>query len=211
MPPSPSTAPACMTDAVLALIAAYGVAMLFAVTWASCLALPVPSSLMMLAAGGFSASGDMVLWQVVLAAFAGAVAGDVAGYGIGRAGGAWLGGWIAARPGRAGLRARADALIGRWGGPGIFFSRWLFSPLGPYVNFATGLGRYDLRRFVFWVVPGEAIWVMLYVGLGYVFADRISALADVLGNASGFLAMAAVSLGLGLVLWRKAGRRERAD
>ena len=50
-----------MTELVLAFAADYGVPLLFAVTFLSCLALPVPSSLLMLASGGFAAAGDMVL------------------------------------------------------------------------------------------------------------------------------------------------------
>jgi len=48
-----------MTDLILTLAADYGVPLLFSVTFLSCLALPVPSSLLMLASGGFAAAGDL--------------------------------------------------------------------------------------------------------------------------------------------------------
>ena len=69
-----------MTELVLAFAADYGVPLLFVVTLLSCLALPVPSSLLMLASGGFAASGDMSLIVAGLAAFTGAVIGDNLGY-----------------------------------------------------------------------------------------------------------------------------------
>ena len=53
-----------MTETVLALVPSYGLLLVALGTFFSCLALPVPSSLIMLSAGGFAAAGDLVLWQV---------------------------------------------------------------------------------------------------------------------------------------------------
>ena len=75
-----------MTDWLLAAVPGYGPWLVAAVTFLSCLALPVPASLLMLAAGGFAAAGDLALWQVAGGALAGAVAGDQAGL-LGGAGG----------------------------------------------------------------------------------------------------------------------------
>ncbi len=79
-----------MSDWVIALVPTYGLWLMAVVTFLSCLALPVPCSLVMLTAGGFAAAGDLVLWQVAAAALVGAVMGDQTGYGIGRKGGAPL-------------------------------------------------------------------------------------------------------------------------
>ena len=79
-----------MTDWLLALVPQYGVWLLAVCTFLSCLALPVPASILMLAAGGFVAAGDLSLTGSVAAALAGAVAGDQAGYFGGRWGGSGL-------------------------------------------------------------------------------------------------------------------------
>jgi len=50
-----------MTDTVFILVANYGSLALFVITFLSCLAVPVPASLMMLTGGAFAASGDMGL------------------------------------------------------------------------------------------------------------------------------------------------------
>jgi membrane protein DedA with SNARE-associated domain len=196
-----------MTDAILALVPVWGPGLVAVATFLSCLALPVPSSLVMLAAGGFAAAGDLALWQVAGAAFAGAVLGDQAGYRIGRAGGRLAGGRAGSARGRQSL-ARAAASLRRHGAAAVFLSRWLFSPLGPYVNFAAGAGEMPHGRFTVAGVAGEAVWVALYVGLGAVFADDLVALADLLGSASGLLAALAVA-GL-LALWLRAALRQRA-
>ncbi|MFT6223897.1 MAG: membrane protein DedA with SNARE-associated domain [Paracoccaceae bacterium] len=201
-----------MIESLLQSIADFGPVLLFVITFLSCLALPVPSSLVMLTGGGFVAAGDLPLWSTFGAAFAGAVLGDQIGFAIGRLGGGRLQTWLGATPPRARLREQAQALILRWGGVGVFLSRWLFSPLGPYLNFAAGASVMQWHRFTVWGVAGEAVWVSLYLGLGYMFAGHAKELADVLGNTSGFLAAGVVMACTGLWLWkshRKAGNAPR--
>ena len=50
-----------MTDWLLGLVPQYGIYLLAAGTFSSCLALPFPASILMIAAGGFVASGDLSL------------------------------------------------------------------------------------------------------------------------------------------------------
>lgn len=192
-----------MTETLLALVADYGVWALALTTFLSCLALPVPASLAMLAAGGFVASGDLGGPAVAAGAFAGAVLGDQTGYAAGRFGSGFLE-RLSAHPGRgAMLRSAADDLR-RKGTPLVFFSRWLVSPLGPYVNLVAGATGLNWRRFALADVAGEAVWVALYVGLGFLFAGNVAALADILGNLSGLLAALAVVAAAGLWLVRAA-------
>lgn len=195
-----------MTETLIALVPAYGVGLVALATFLSCLALPVPSSVIMLAAGGFAAAGDLVLWQVAGAALAGAVLGDQVGYQMGRVGRRYLSGSRLA-PRRAKMLARARDLLRARGEMAVFLSRWLFSPLGPYVNFAGGAADLPRGRFTRAGVAGEAVWVTVYVGLGAAFADNLLALADILGNASGLLAALAV-VGL-LALWLQGSVRQR--
>lgn len=194
-----------MIDDLLALVPQFGPPLVGLTTFLSCLALPVPSSLLMLTAGGFAAAGDLALAETALLALAGAVLGDQAGYLIGTTGSAALRRHLSGGGRRAAVAGRAAALAERWGGTGVFLSRWLFSPLGPYVNFAAGAAGIGWPRFTLWGAAGEAVWVTLYVGLGYAFAANIEALASVLGNLSGTLAAGAVTVGLGL--WLRASLR----
>lgn len=201
-----------MTDTLYLLVADYGAATLFVVTFLSCLALPVPSSLMMLTGGAFAASGDLLLNSVLLAAYSGALSGDQLGYLIGRRGAGMLDRWIAAQPARVVLLNRARAMIVEWGGAGVFFSRWLFSPLGPYVNVTGGAAGIGWGRFTVWGATGEAVWVALYTGLGYAFAGNVTAAAELAGDASGLIVAGTLTIGLGawLRLAWKDRRRDRA-
>lgn len=189
-----------MTDTLFLLVANYGGAALLLVTFMSCLAVPVPSSLMMLTGGAFAASGDLMLGTTALSAYIGAVAGDQAGYFLGRSGAPVLERWAAQRRSRTVLLGRARTSIQRWGGPGVFFSRWLVSPLGPYVNFASGAGEMRWVRFALWGAAGELVWVGLYVGLGYAFASNLTAVAEFAADLTGLFAGMAVTALLGLLL-----------
>lgn len=196
-----------MTEIFFSLVSTYGTLVIAVTTFLSCLALPIPASFVMLAGGAFAASGDLNLGAVVAAAFGGAVIGDQAGYRAGRYGGQILEARIARVPARASLLAKARAFVEKWGVAGVFFSTWLVAPLGPWVNLAAGATGMGALRFTFWDALGEAIWVAIYVGLGYVFAANIDALSAVLGNAVAAITALAVAAGLGALLVRAARKR----
>ena len=70
----------------------------------------------------------------------------------------------------------------RWEGAGIFFSRWLITPLGPVINITSGLTAYSWPRFLFYDVIGEVLWVVLYILLGRFFSDRVVEMSELLGD-----------------------------
>jgi len=197
-----------MTDFLLAMVPDYGAIVLMIVTFLSCLALPVPASLLMLAGGAFAAGGDLALSATMAGAFAGAVSGDQTGFALGRWGQGAIDRFTRGKPKRRALVDRAHAFSLRWGGPGVFFSRWLVSPLGPYVNFLSGASRLNWFHFTLFGALGEAVWVCLYVGLGYSFSGQIEAVADILGNLSGSLAAGLVTLFLGMFLWKRMNEKD---
>ncbi|MBD3677059.1 MAG: DedA family protein [Rhodobacteraceae bacterium] len=191
-----------MSDYSFLLVSTYGAPIILAATLLSCLAIPMPSSVIMLAGGAFVASGDLGLAPVLAAAFGGAILGDNLGYQIGRSFGPGIITRLEQKPSRRDLIAKARAEVRKRGGVGVFFSTWLFAPLGPWVNLvagATGLGR---RRFMFWDTAGEAIWVAVYVGLGYGFAGYLDQVSDLLENSVGLLSALVLVVILGLALRR---------
>jgi membrane protein DedA with SNARE-associated domain len=197
-----------VTETLLALVPVYGLWLLAAVTFLSCLAVPVPSSMLMLAAGGFAASGDLDLAEVIAAALAGAVLGDQLGFAAGRVGGPGLMVRISRHPGRARFLERARALLQRHGAVAVFLTRWLFSPVGPWANVAAGAGGLGWGRFTIWGVLGEIVWVGLYTGMGQVFAGNLEAAGDLLTSALGLLGGIAAMVAAGL--WLRASVRRAA-
>ncbi len=198
-----------MTEVLFGFLTSYGAWSIGIATFLSCLFLPIPTSLLMLTGGALGATGDLEPLEVGLAAFTGAVLGDQVGFQIGRVGGRSILARVARNPARAKLVARAEGMVERRGGLGVFLSTWAVAPLGPWVNLAAGAAGMKTWRFTLWDVAGEVIWVTLYVGLGYLFVDRIGAVSGILSNISGALAAGVVAFGLGLWL-RAAIRADRA-
>lgn len=191
-----------MTETILDLMTDYGVAILFVVTFLSCLCVPIPSSLMMLAGGSFAATGDLDIITTAAAAYLGAVIGDNSGYILARTFGNRISGWLDANPKRSKLRDRAKSYLDRKGPISVFLSCWLVAPLGPYVNLVCGITRYNWLKFALWGAMGEIFWVGIYVSLGYSFSDQITSLATMLGNVSGFIVALLVVVLLGRWLWQ---------
>lgn len=186
-----------MPEQLIAIVQDYGALGLAAILMASCVGLPIPSSLVMMALGSFIQHEDMDILPYFLIGFGGAVAGDQAGYMIGRLGSGLLerrsGGpaWLATS------LARAAAFQNRWSDLGIFLSRWLLSPLGPWVNLYSGLTHYSWVRFSLLVIAGEFVWVSVYLGAGMLFSSSVAAMADILGSLTWFLVTGTVAIALG--------------
>lgn len=196
-----------MTDILFELVTDWGAIALALVTFLSCLAIPVPSSMMMLAAGAFAASGDLTLAPVAAAALAGAILGDQAGYQIGRLGLEATEGWLMKSKSRAAVLERARQSLQTRGGMAVFFSRWLFSVLGPYVNLMAGGARMNWLTFTVAGVSGEIVWVVVYVGIGYSAGSQLSEITELLGNITGLATSLLVTVTLGYILWRKRKRQ----
>ncbi|MEZ5752205.1 MAG: VTT domain-containing protein [Paracoccaceae bacterium] len=192
-----------MTDAFFEIMSDWGVFALALITFLSCLALPVPSSLSMMAAGAFGASGDIDLASAIAAAFVGAVAGDQVGFLIGRYGHDRLRGWLDRNATRRAILAKAQTMIARHGSQAVFLTRWMFSAVGPYVNVIAGGAGMAWARFTTMGVLGEAVWVGLYVGIGYFAGGQMTQIADLLGNLTGLLTSVLVAALLGAALWRR--------
>ena len=173
-----------MNDQLLSLVSQYGAPALFGIVALAAVGLPLPVTLLLLIAGSMVSQGAMNLWLAIGAASAGSVLGDQAGYAIGRWGGAAA---IAKFTRALGKGARMQSIEERmraWGGPGIFITRWLVSPLGPWINLASGAAQYPWHRFLFWDALGELTGAALYVSLGRSFSDRVLSLDGILGDVT---------------------------
>ncbi len=66
---------------------------------------------------------------------------------------------------------RMEHAFARWGSLAIPLTRFLLTSLGPPMNLIAGIERYAFGSFVSLCLLGQAVWVALYGGLGYLFAD----------------------------------------
>lgn len=200
-----------ITDQLLAALILYGLPVLFGVILIASVGVPLPVSFLLVAAGSFAKQGEMKFLPVVIAASCAAILGDQIGYGLSRWGGRRLVNRITNKVGGATKIKKAEALSKRWGGAGVFFSRWLVTELGPWINVTSGITGYPWRKFLLWGVSGEILWVVLYVGLGYTFSDRVQYLAEILGNLAWLILGIIVAVFLGWKVFRYLKPARNAD
>ena len=186
-----------MSDYLLGLLSVYGVPVLFSALLIGCAGLPLPSSLLLVAAGAFVEQGDLNGWLVIVSASVGSVVGDNIGFFIGRWGGDRLARRLSRLAGGEGNLAQAQHSLRRWGALGIFLTRWLITPLGGLMNLAAGASDYPWLRFLLIDIAGEVLWVVIYVAVGTIFSDRIQIASDLLGDFTWLAAGGAVALFLG--------------
>ena len=171
-----------INDQVLAAMGLYGLPVLSSLIFLTSFGIPLPATFALVAAGSFVEMGDMSVWWVLALAAVAAIIGDQVAYAIGRWGGPRLARRLTGRFGGAKQLEKAENAVNRWGWAGIFFSRWLVTPLSPWINYTSGITGYSYRRFLLWDVTGELLWVILYVLAGELFSDRVQALIETLGN-----------------------------
>ncbi len=171
-------------EQLLSALSSYGVPLLCVVTFVSSAGIPLPVSLLLIAAGSFADHGEMNAFTVIACATAAAVAGDHVGFAVGRWGDRRLAKKISSWIGGEERLKQAETHARKWGGLGVFLTRWLLTPLGPCINLISGFAGYPWPRFMLWDVLGELLWVVLYVTLGQVFSHRVQTLDSAMGNAS---------------------------
>jgi membrane-associated protein len=192
-----------LSEYLLATLGVYGLPVLFGALLVGSAGVPLPSSLLLVAAGSFVGQGEMELWHVLALASAGAILGDQIGYAAGRWGGRRLTRRLGRFVGGEEKMKAAEGWLKRREGAGVFLSRWLLTPLGPVVNVTAGATDYPWPRFILYDVLGEALWVALYVLLGKFFSDRVQALSELLGDFTWAVLALAAAVVLGVVLFRR--------
>lgn len=181
-----------LNEQLLSALVLYGLPVLFAVTLVAAIGAPLPASLLLIAAGAFAADGQLDYWSIVVVATLAAVMGDHLGYGLGRWGGRrlldrnsrWLGGSQRIQ--------QAEDVATRYGGVGVFLSRWLITAVGPLINLTSGIAKMGWPRFFAFDVAGELLWTLLYTYVGLLFSTQVQVMSELLGDLTGLL--------LGLVL-----------
>jgi len=171
-----------MIDQLLAALTRYGSPALFVVVAIAAIGAPLPVTFLLIITGSLAAQGAINVWLAIIIAAVGSVVGDQAGYAVGRWGGKKLVARLTGMLGDAEHVKKLDAKAKSWGGAGVFFSRWLVTPLGPWINLASGAADYSWLQFTLWDFLGESFGAALYIWLGHVFSDRVQEVSAIFGD-----------------------------
>ncbi|MCC7367006.1 MAG: DedA family protein [Chloroflexi bacterium] len=163
------------------------------------LGVPLPSAVVVLAAGSITTTGDdspeiSVLFVLILTA---AVAGDMASYSIGR----WAGHLVLGRwGGRVGVTEErlhgVERRLERWGGLLVLVTRCLLTGLALPTNLVAGASTFPMMKFFLYALVGETIWVAQLLALGWYFGASWVSLLDYLDDVVTVLTTIALAAGL---------------
>jgi membrane-associated protein len=172
-----------LTEAFLTAMLAYGPLALALALLIAALGVPLPATLLLLAAGAFARQGALDSTSAGALGLLASVLGDSGGYCLGRCGGALVRRRLAGRN----SWQRAQATFARRRGLAVLLTRFALTPLALPTNLIAGSTHYAFPRFLVFDVIGESVWVALYGSLGYLFADRWEVLSELAGNVTGTL------------------------
>jgi membrane-associated protein len=187
-----------MSDFLLTQVINYGAPILGTIVFISALGLPIPATLIVIAAGAFSREGFFPWHTTGLIALTCVVLGDLIGYAVGH----YARGPVLRRLGRSEQWAKAESYFQRWGGMSIFLTRFLITGIATPVNVIAGMGNISFRTFLLYDVSGEAIWVFGYGGLGYLFGSQWEVVSEFISNFGGLI-LGLLMLGVGTWLWNR--------
>jgi membrane protein DedA with SNARE-associated domain len=184
-----------MSDFLLTQIINYGAPILGMIVFISALGAPFPCTLLVIAAGAFAKQGLLTWYTTGLTALAFVVLGDNLSYALGH----FAREPVLRRFQNSEIWIKAETTFNRWGGMAVFWTRFLITGIAVPVNLIAGTSGFGIRRFFFFDLLGEAIWIFGYGGLGYLFSSQWEVVSDLLSNVSG-LAMGLILLGIGVWL-----------
>lgn len=87
---------------------------------------------------------------------------------------------------------KAENYLNKNGKSTVFFTRFLLSTMGPFVNAAAGITKYKLHTFSLYVALGELFWTCIYLGLGYWFGDSWESIVPIVTQFGQFLTYIAI-------------------
>ena len=184
-----------MSEFLLTQIINYGAPILGAIVFLGAIGIPFPATIIVIAVGAFCRQGFLSWPSTGLIALTCVVLGDCLSYAMGfhvrepvlrrfRGSDKWI---------------QAENSFQRWGGMSVLLTRFLITGIAVPVNLIAGTGSFPFRRFLFYDLSGEAIWIFGYGGLGYLFGAQWEAVSAFLSNMSGLL-LGLLILGVGIWL-----------
>jgi membrane-associated protein len=191
-----------LSDWVLTNLSTHGMPVLLLTAYVGSLGIPFPITLVIIAAGAASRQGILDWRLALLACLLGATLADNSEYILGRLAGRWL----RRRFEQTHSWQKAATAIQRQGGWAILLTRFWLTPLAPAVNMLAG-SRYSFVRFLIFDLTGELLWVLLYGGLGYLFAAQWELVSQA---ASGFTGLSVAAVLLAGAVYFLVQRRKKA-
>lgn len=185
----------------------HGLWVMFLVTFAARVGVPVPAAPLLVVAGGLTVAGQASLPALLVVVIVANVLGDAIWFGAGR----MYGPRVMKVLCRMSLSPdscvrQSESLISRWGGSSLIAAKFIPGVSVVAAPMAGALGM-AVDRFLFYGVVAGALWSAAYLGLGMVFSDQIERVLAAMAEAGAATGVAFASLLFAYVGWRYMRRR----
>lgn len=172
-----------MADYLLTQIINYGAPLFGVLLFIGALGIPVPASILLIAAGAFSQQGFLDWLPIAIFGLVGAVCGDALSFGMGH----YAKEWVDKRFAKTASWKNAQDSFASRAGWAVYLTRFLITALAIPTNLIAGGSGYKFTQFMKYDIAGEATWVILYGGLGYWFGSQWEVVSNFISNFGGFL------------------------
>jgi len=184
-----------MSDFLLTQIITNGAPLFGLILFIGAVGIPMPASILLIAAGAFSQQGILDVSSTALLGLLGAVCGDAISFGMGH----YAKNWVDKRFGGSTAWKNAQNSFASRAGLAVYLTRFLITALAIPTNLIAGGSGLQFRKFMTYDIAGEATWILLYGGLGYWFGSEWELVSNFINNFGGLL-LGLVILIAGIVL-----------
>ena len=193
-----------MSDYLLTQIINHGAPLFGLILFLGAMGIPVPASILLIAAGAFSQQGFLDWSSIAVFGLLGAVAGDAVSFGMGFYAKKWVSKRIEGSPTWKNAR---DAFESR-AGMAVYLTRFLITALAVPTNLIAGGSGFRFRKFLTYDIFGEMTWIILYGGLGYWFGSEWELVSNFINDFGGLILGLAI---LGVGIWLGLRRRKSIE
>ena len=168
---------------ILNAVAVYGLPVAGVVLFVGSLGVPFPSTIIVIMLGAFVRENILDVVSVSFWALVSSVAGDMVVFGLG----SWGRSWIPHRIQRSAAWMSMEGAFSRHAGLAIYLTRWILTPLAFPASLIAGNSKYSFVKFFIIDTLGEATWILLFGGLGYLFSSQTELVGDIFSSVIGLV------------------------
>lgn len=191
-----------MLTFLLSYLLIYTYVVLFATVFLAAIALPLPTSTLMLATGAFAGQGLLDLRLAFLIAMVANVSGDLVGYFLARRYGEHIVALLRRHP--SPYEHALDRFLERSPGLAIFFSRFA-GTLDPLLNVLSGWAGVSLVRFLWYGVLGNIFAIGGVMYFGYLVGENWLAFVNIFRTGGYLIGILVLVTGLVAVFGERLG------
>ncbi|WKZ35501.1 MAG: DedA family protein [Anaerolineales bacterium] len=170
-----------MSEYLLTQVINYGAPLLWVIVFIGGLGVPLPCTVLVIAAGAFARQGILPWHTTALISIISVVTGDAISYSFGY----YAREKVLTRFSKTPRWREAGESFRKWGPLSIFFSRFLVTAIALPVNLMSGTTRFPFKKWLTYDAAGEIVWILGYGGLGYLFGSQWELVSEFLGNFGG--------------------------